>query len=235
MYSLRPANQRGRTQIDWLDSYHTFSFGQYYDPRYMGFGDLRVINDDVVAPGAGFGMHPHDNMEIISVVLSGALEHKDNLGHGEILYPGEIQIMTAGSGIIHSEFNPSSTEPVHFLQIWIMTNQSNLPPYYEQKPFPLEEMRNRLKLIVSGTGKEQSLKINQDVRLYQSILNSQEVLTYQLSSKRRYWVQVAYGSLEVNGHLLVAGDGLAIVDEQTELDIRAVDNNSNFLLFDLKN
>ena len=154
MYSLRPANERGHTLTDWLDSFHTFSFGQYYDPQYMGFGDLRVINDDVVAPGKGFDMHPHDNMEIISIVLSGALEHKDSLGSGAVLNPGEVQVMTAGSGIFHSEFNPSSTEPVHFLQIWIMTDRRGHRPQYGQKSFACTLIENQPVLIVSGDGRE---------------------------------------------------------------------------------
>lgn len=234
MYEIRVANERGHTHIGWLDSYHTFSFGQYYDPLYMGFGDLRVINDDVVAPGAGFGMHPHDNMEIISIVLSGALEHKDSIGSGETIRPGEVQIMTAGSGITHSEFNPSSSEPVHFLQIWIMTKQADLPPYYEQKAFEPEEMADKLKLIVSGTGKQGSLKINQDVELFQSHLIAEKTIEYKMSDRRRYWLQVAYGSVEANGNLLIAGDGLAIANEKGSLTIRGVDKTSNILLFSLK-
>ena len=148
MYQLHPANRRGRTYTGWLDSYHTFSFGSYHDPRYMNFGSLRVINDDIVAPGAGFDMHPHDNMEIVSIVLRGKLQHRDNLGNGDVLKPGDVQKMTAGSGIIHSEFNPSDKEPVHFLQIWIIPNMLDLRPSYEQKAFNRKSMTNRLTLLV---------------------------------------------------------------------------------------
>lgn len=152
MYQLHPANRRGRTYTGWLDSYHTFSFGSYHDPRYMNFGSLRVINDDIVAPGAGFDMHPHDNMEIVSIVLRGKLQHRDNLGNGDVLKPGDVQKMTAGSGIIHSEFNPSDKEPVHFLQIWIIPNMLDLRPSYEQKAFNRKSMTNRLTLLVSPDG-----------------------------------------------------------------------------------
>lgn len=234
MYELRIANQRGHTQIGWLDSYHTFSFGQYYEPRYMGFGDLRVINDDVVAPGQGFGMHPHDNMEIISIVLSGALEHKDSIGNGEVIRPGEVQIMTAGSGITHSEFNPSATDPVHFLQIWIMTNKVDHFPHYEQKTFEPVEMDGKLKLVVSSTGKDGSLKINQNMQLFQSHLEADKIINYEISTRRKYWLQVAYGSVEANGTLLATGDGLAISEEKGSLNICGVDKMSNILLFNLK-
>lgn len=234
MYQLRAANERGHTQIAWLDSWHTFSFGQYFDAMFMGFSDLRVINDDVVAPGEGFGMHPHDNMEIVSVVLKGTLQHSDSLGHGENLRPGEVQIMTAGSGIVHSEFNPSETEPVHFLQIWLLTNQQNLQPYYEQKAFDPQQMHNQLCLIVSGTGRDGSLQINQDAEIYQCHLEADKKVQLQLRKDRKYWLQMAEGAIAFDDHPLVAGDGVAIADEEGILSLRGIDDQSNFLFFDLR-
>lgn len=234
MFYLRPANQRGHTDIGWLNSYHTFSFGQYYDPRYMGFSDLRVINDDVVAPSGGFDTHPHDNMEIVSIVLSGELEHKDSLGHGSVLRPGEVQTMTAGTGISHSEFNPSSENPVHFLQIWIIPDSQGLEPSYKQKKFDPKNMKNKLCLLVSPDGSDDSLKIYQDAKIYQAHLSAEEVITYEVGEKRAVWIQMASGSVEVSGNLLVGGDGLAVYEEEKPLEIRGVDKTSNFLLFDLR-
>lgn len=234
MFQLRPATERGHTRIAWLDSWHTFSFGTYFDAMFMGFSDLRVINDDVVAPAQGFGMHPHDNMEIISVVLKGELEHTDSLGHGEILRPGEVQVMTAGSGIVHSEVNPSQSEPVHFLQIWILTREHGLPPFYEQKAFEKEKMLNRPCLIVSGTGQDDSLTINQDSQIFQTLLEADKTVRFPLDKSRSYWLQVAEGAVTLNGRPLVAGDGVAIAEEDGTVDIRGIDSLSNFLFFNLR-
>lgn len=234
MFLLRPANQRGHTQIGWLDSYHTFSFSDYYDPQYMGFSDLRVINDDVVAPSMGFGSHPHRDMEIISLVLSGELEHKDSMGNGSIIKAGEIQQMTAGSGIFHSEYNPSDKTPVHFLQIWIMPESRNLPPSYAQKFFDPKLMTNQLLTIVSGSGRDGSLKINQDAEIYQCLLEADEKIEYLLNPERKFWIQIATGSIEVNGQIMVAGDGMSITDENEVITFRGIDKLSNFIVFNLR-
>ena len=234
MFYLRPANERGHTQISWLDSYHTFSFGGYYDSRFMGFGDLRVINDDVVAPGQGFEMHPHNDMEIISIVLNGELEHRDSLGSGSVVKTGEIQKMTAGSGILHSEFNPSATEPVHFLQIWIIPNLQGLQPSYEQRKITAKKIKNKWGLLVSPGAEDDSVQIHQDTYLYQTNIEAEKKINFELSSRRMYWLQTAGGSIEVQNLTLVAGDGLAISGESGILEVRGIDNISNILLFDLR-
>lgn len=234
MYQLRPANQRGHTQIGWLDSYHTFSFGEYYDPRFMGFSDLRVINDDVVAPGMGFGMHPHANMEIVSIVLKGALEHKDSLGNGDILKPGDIQKMTAGSGITHSEYNPSESDPVHFLQIWIIPNMQDLKPSWEQKHFDRNIMTNQMTLLVSPDARNGSMEIHQDAEIWQVLLEENKTTGFDVNNKRKVWIQIAEGSVTVNDHPLVAGDGLAISDENTNIQLRGIDKLSNVIVFNLQ-
>ena len=234
MFYLRQADKRGRTQTDWLDSRHTFSFGQYYDPRFMAFSDLRVINDDVVAPSGGFGTHPHDNMEIVSVVFSGRLEHKDSLGSGSVITPGEVQAMTAGTGIHHSEFNPSAEESVHFLQIWIMPDMQGLEPSYRQQKFAPEKMKDRWCLIVSSDGAEESLKIYQDAKIFQTRLSAGAVLEYSVGEKRAVWIQVVSGSVDVSGNLLVGGDGLAVYEEERPLVVKGLDEVSNLLLFDLR-
>lgn len=233
MHFLRPAAERGHTQTKWLDSYHTFSFGNYYDPQFMGFSDLRVINDDIVEPAQGFDMHPHNNMEIISVVLSGELEHKDSLGNGSVIHAGEIQKMTAGSGILHSEFNPSAEEQVHFLQIWIMPDLRDLHPDYLQKKFPEEELKNRLHLIVSPDGAGNSIQIHQNAEIYQCLLDAGQTVKYKISADRAVWLQIAAGSVTLNDTPLVAGDGYALWDEDTEIELRGIDNQSNILLFNL--
>lgn len=234
MYQLRPANQRGHTQIGWLDSYHTFSFGEYYDPRFMGFSDLRVINDDVVAPGMGFGMHPHANMEIVSIVLKGALEHKDSLGNGDILKPGDIQKMTAGSGITHSEYNPSESDPVHFLQIWIIPNMQDLKPSWEQKHFDRNIMTNQMTLLVSPDARDGSMEIHQDAEIWQVLVEENKTTGFDVNNKRKVWIQIAEGSVTVNDHPLVAGDGLAISDENTNIQLRGIDKLSNVIVFNLQ-
>lgn len=227
----RPANERGKANFGWLDSSHTFSFGHYQDDAWMGFGPLRVINEDCVAPGGGFATHGHADMEIISVVLEGALQHKDSIGTGSVIRPNEVQCMSAGSGIRHSEFNASQTEPVHFLQIWIMPDRKNIPPSYEQKAFPESERQNRLLLVASGDGTEGSLKIAQQARLYSALMNPDVPLQHPLQPGRLGWVQVISGQISVNGKTLAAGDGLGLVEEsgitlQANLD-------TQLLVFDL--
>lgn len=235
MYKLRAREERGKTVTDWLKSAHTFSFAQYFDPFNMGFSDLRVINDDIVEPSGGFSLHPHANMEIISVVISGALEHKDSMGKSEILYPGQIQVMSAGSGIMHSEYNASAVSLLHFLQIWILPNKKNFEPSYETKDFPKEKMQNKLKLIVSGSGKDGSAKIHQDAEIYQCHLEADKSVFYDIPENRKIWIQVAQGAIEVNANILEAGDGMSIVNERGELEINGVDLESNFLIFNLRN
>lgn len=235
MYKLRPREDRGKTRTHWLNSSHTFSFAQYFDPFNMGFSDLRVINDDIVAPEGGFDLHAHANMEIISVVLKGELEHKDSTGNEEILKAGEVQVMTAGSGVMHSEFNPSSDEITHFLQIWILPNKKELTPHYSQKSFPKEEMLNKLCLIVSQDGRWGSLTINQDAKIYQCKLEADKTVSYDMPKNRKFWIQVAEGAIEVNSNILEAGDGMSVINEEGSLDITGVDMESDFLLFNLRN
>jgi len=215
MITLRKANDRGPSNLGWLNSQHTFSFGHYYDAQHMGFGSLRVINDDHVIAGAGFGTHPHDNMEIVSYVLEGALEHKDSMGHGSVILPGEVQLLSAGTGITHSEYNHSKTEPVHFLQIWLMPDKRGIKPGYAQKAFADEEKRSTFRLVVSAEGRDGSLPIQQDVDMSVALLNGDETVDYTLASERKAWVHVARGEVSMNGHLLQAGDGAAIEAEAT--------------------
>lgn len=231
MIAIRQANDRGVASFGWLESRHTFSFGHYYDPQFMGFGPLRVINEDKVKPGQGFGTHGHSDMEIISYVLDGALEHKDSLGTGSIIRPGDVQRMTAGTGVRHSEYNASSTDPVHFLQIWILPERDGLEPSYEQKAFSAEEKRGQLRLVGSRDGRDGSVTIHQDVNLYSALLDSAEVITYELDEDRKGWVQVAQGSLELNGEVLSAGDGVA-VSGPSPLEFKGLDN-AEILLFDM--
>lgn len=231
MIALRPAANRGRTQLDWLDSWHSFSFGDYVDPAHRGFRSLRVINDDRVAPGAGFDTHPHRDMEIITWVLSGALAHRDSLGNGSTIVPGDVQRMTAGTGILHSEFNPSPSEPLHLLQIWLLPERKALPPSYEQRSFPSAAKRGRLRLVASRDGREGSVMVHQDAALYAAELAAGESVTHALDAGRFAWLQVARGGLVLNGGPLAAGDGAAISGE-TRLAI-AAQADSEFLLFDL--
>ena len=227
----RPANDRGKANFGWLDSAHTFSFGEYQDDAWMGFGPLRVINEDRVAPGGGFATHGHADMEIISVVLQGCLQHKDSIGTGSIIRADEVQRMSAGSGIRHSEFNASQTEPVHFLQIWIIPDKKNIEPSYEQKAFPSEDRQDRLRLVASGDGAEGSLKIAQQANLYSAVMNPGTTLKHSLKPGRLGWVQVASGEVLVNGQVLATGDGLGLADE---LEIRLqADQAAELLLFDL--
>ena len=231
MITLRQAHERGHAQHGWLESYHTFSFADYYDPRHMGFRSLRVINEDRVQPGRGFGTHPHRDMEIISYVLEGALEHKDSLGTGSVITPGEVQRMSAGTGVTHSEFNSSRSELVHFLQIWILPERAGLPPGYEQRAFPAGEKRGKFRLVASRDGREGSVTIHQAVDLYTSVLAPGEAVTHRLAPGRSAWVQVARGAVTLNDTALSAGDGAA-VSEEPLLTVTAKDQ-AEVLLFDL--
>jgi quercetin 2,3-dioxygenase len=232
MITVRHAKERGTANFGWLDSRHTFSFGEYHDPAQMGFGPLRVINEDRVSPGQGFGTHGHKDMEIISYVLEGALEHKDSIGTGSVIRPGDVQVMSAGTGIRHSEFNHSKTEPVHFLQIWVLPNRQGIAPRYEQKTFPDAEKRGRLRLVGSSDGRDGSVVIHQDVEVFATLLNEGENLTYALASERKCWIQVLRGSVALDSHDLVAGDGVAIVS-QPDLSLTAKADDTEMLVFDL--
>jgi redox-sensitive bicupin YhaK (pirin superfamily) len=231
MIEVRHATERGTADLGWLDSKHTFSFGSYHDPAHMGFGNLRVINDDRVQPGKGFATHGHENMEIISYILDGALEHKDSMGNGAVMTSGEVQRMTAGTGVTHSEFNHSSNHVVHFLQIWILPEQQGLEPGYEQKNFSPADKNNKLLLIASPRGREGSISIHQQVDIYASLLDPAATVTHQLGESRQAWLQVASGGVDVNGYSLGEGDGASISDT-TDLQITAVEE-AEFLLFDL--
>lgn len=231
MITLRPSNERGHANHGWLDSYHTFSFANYYDPKHMGFRALRVINEDRVQPGRGFGTHGHRDMEIITYVLEGSLEHKDSIGNGAIITPGEVQRMSAGTGIMHSEFNPSQTESVHLLQIWILPNRQELEPSYEQRTFPLEQRQGKLQLIAAKDGRDGAVTIHQDVDLYSAVLQKGDRVSYQLQPNRYGWLQVAQGAATLNGFTLNAGDGVAV--SQAELLNINTDGGAEILLFDL--
>ena len=205
MLKIRKANERGFADHGWLQSRHTFSFAGYYDPSHMGFRNLRVINEDRVAPGGGFGAHPHRDMEIISIVLDGGLEHRDSMGNGSVIKPGDVQRMSAGTGVVHSEYNASEDDPVHFLQIWIEPGQRGIEPGYEQKMFGPDEKKGKLRLLVSPEGTDGSLRINQNARLYGTILSPGETVEHALSPGRHAWVQVARGSMTVNDARLEQG------------------------------
>jgi redox-sensitive bicupin YhaK (pirin superfamily) len=211
--TLRRAAERGHADHGWLDTRHTFSFGDYYDPRHLGFRALRVINEDVVAPGRGFPTHPHRDMEIVTYVLQGALAHRDSLGNGSVIRPGEVQRMSAGTGVRHSETNASATEPVHLLQIWIEPDVEGLTPSYEQKAFGDEDRRGRLRLVASPDGADGALTIHQDARVYATVLDPGRRVVHALAPGRHAWVHVARGALTLNGHALVAGDGAAVSGE----------------------
>lgn len=229
--TIRRSEERGRANFGWLDSRHSFSFGSYYDPKHMGFGPLRVINDDRVAPGGGFPAHPHADMEIISYVLEGGLEHKDSLGTGSVIRPGDVQRMSAGAGVRHSEFNASKTEPVHFLQIWIIPEKDGLTPSYEQKTFSAPEKTGRLTLIGSRDGRDGSVTIHRDVDLYATLLGKGDAVEHVLKPGRGGWLQVARGSVSLNGERLNEGDGVAL---KTSGPLRIVGlDNAEALLFDM--
>jgi redox-sensitive bicupin YhaK (pirin superfamily) len=232
MIALRRAAERGTANLGWLDSRHTFSFADYYDPDHMGFGPLRVINEDRVKAGKGFGTHGHRDMEIISYVLEGALEHKDSIGTGSVIVPGDVQVMSAGTGIRHSEFNHSTTEPVHFLQIWVVPQREGIAPRYEQKRFSDDEKRGRLRLVGSSDGQDGSVVIHQDMALLASILNDGEMVTHVLQPGRKAWLQLVRGTAEVDGRRMDAGDGASLQDEPA-LAIVARADGTEVLVFDL--
>ena len=231
MITIRRSNERGHANHGWLDTHYTFSFSDYYDPAFMGFRDLRVINEDRVAPDQGFPKHGHRDMEIITYVISGELSHRDSMGNGETIRPHEVQRMTAGTGVLHSEYS-SPTDETHLLQIWILPEAKNLTPGYEQKLFPAEEKQGKLRLVASKGGDDGSVHINQDVRLYSSILKNGEQVTHDMAEGRHAWIQLVSGSLDVNGEALAAGDGAAVSDEKA-LELKATADNTEFLLFDL--
>ena len=232
MLQIIRADRRGHADHGWLNSYHTFSFADYYNPRMMGFRSLRVINEDRVIAGRGFGTHGHADMEILSYVVEGSIAHKDSTGGEEILRPHEWQRMTAGEGIRHSEYNPSKTDNLHFYQIWILPEKEDLEPGYEQKMFAPEGKSGKLKLVASREGRDGSLKINQDVSVFNSILSAGGEVSYDLARNRHAWLQVVRGALELNGEKLNASDGAAVSEEES-LKIRSSEDNTEFILFDL--
>jgi quercetin 2,3-dioxygenase len=233
MLTVRPSNERGVATLDWLDSRHTFSFSHYYDPNHISFGPLRVINEDIVQPAKGFGTHGHKDMEIITYVLEGELEHKDSLGNGSVMRYGDVQRMTAGTGIQHSEFNHSGANPVHLLQIWILPGQQGLPPSYEQTVFAEADKRDRLRLIGSPDGREGSVTIHQDVNLYAALLQQDASVSHTLTANRIAWLQVARGSVVLNGQPLAAGDGVAISQSDTLTLQNKESAFAEILLFDM--
>jgi redox-sensitive bicupin YhaK (pirin superfamily) len=232
MITLRPAEERGHADHGWLNTHFTFSFADYNDPSHMGFRDLRVINDDRIAGGGGFGAHPHRDMEIITYMIEGQLEHQDNMGHGAVLKRGDVQHMTAGRGVIHSEFNHSQTDPIRLLQIWIFPEKRGLAPDYQDRHFDEKERVNRLRLIASTDGRDGSLIINQDVDLYDAELSNGTEVRLALHPSRHAWVQMINGELSLNGKALRTGDGAAVSDE-SELKIVGSSDKAEFLLFDL--
>jgi len=229
--AVRPAAERGHADHGWLDTRHTFSFASYHDPRHMGFRSLRVINEDRVQPAEGFGTHAHRDMEILTWVLEGALEHKDSMGNGSVIRPGDLQRMSAGTGVTHSEFNPSREAGVHFLQIWLLPRERGLPPGYEQKGFPQEARRGRLRLIAAGDGREGAVTIHQDADVWTALLQPGESVRHALAPGRYAWLHVARGAVSLNGSTLGAGDGAAVSDEAA-LEITAA-AGAEVLLFDL--
>jgi len=231
MLSIRRSNDRGHAQHGWLDSFHSFSFADYHDPAHMGFGPLRVINEDRVTPGRGFGTHGHRDMEIISYVLEGGLAHQDSIGNGSVIRPGDVQRMSAGTGVMHSEFNASDKEGVHFLQIWIEPSRRGIAPGYEEKRFEADSKRGRLRLIASPDGADGSVTIHQDARLYASLLDGDDRVEHEVAEGRRIYVHVVRGEVEANGEKLAAGDALKVTGENRVRLERARD--AEILLFDL--
>jgi redox-sensitive bicupin YhaK (pirin superfamily) len=231
MLTVRRSKDRGHARHGWLESRHTFSFADYHDPHHMGFRDLRVINEDRVAPGEGFGKHSHRDMEIVSYVIEGALAHADSLGNGSTIRPGDVQRMSAGTGVTHSEHNPSGSEPVHFLQIWILPDREGVPPSYEERHFGREERSGRLRLVASPDGREGSVRLHQDVTMYAALLAPGEAAKHALAPGRHAWVQVVRGAITANGTALEAGDGAAVSGEPS-LELAAREH-AEVLLFDL--
>lgn len=232
MIQIRRASERGHFDHGWLNTYHTFSFGDYRDERFMGFRALRVLNEDRVKPGEGFGTHGHRDMEIVSYVLEGQLAHRDSMGTGSVIVPGDVQYMSAGTGVRHSEFNDSATEPVHFVQIWILPDAAGLAPRYDQKRFDESQKENRLRLVASGSGNDGSIAIRQDVNLYASVLKPGASVSLELPKGRHLWVQTLRGGLDVNGNRLEAGDGLS-ASEETAFRFAGGDSGAELLVFDL--
>jgi quercetin 2,3-dioxygenase len=228
---IRRSNERGGGHFGWLHTKHTFSFGNYYDPSHMGFRNLRVLNEDIVTPGSGFGSHSHRDAEILSYVLQGALEHRDSMGHTSVIVPGDVQHMSAGTGVTHSEYNHSKEEPVHFLQIWFLPKERGIKPSYDQVHFPFHEQPGKLHLIASPDGRDHSLAINQDVRVYAGKLDTGHEVHTNIDQKRHVWIQVAQGELNVRGETLFQGDGVSLHD-LSQLTILA-NKPSELLLFDL--
>jgi redox-sensitive bicupin YhaK (pirin superfamily) len=231
MITIRRSDERGKANYGWLDTSYTFSFSEYYDPRHMGFRDLRVINEDFIEAGQGFPKHGHRDMEIITYMIDGEISHRDSMGNGETVRKDEIQRMTAGTGVLHSEYS-SPTERTHLLQIWILPEAKNLTPGYEQKYFSPADKQGKLRLVASRGGDDESISINQDVSLYASVLSSGEEVTHELAPERHAWVQVISGGLDVNGEKLERGDGAAVSEEKL-LILKATEDNTEFLLFDL--
>ena len=231
MINIRKADERGHAEHGWLNVYHTFSFNTYYDENYMGFRSLRVLNEDRIQPGKGFGTHPHEDMEIITYIMKGALEHKDNMGNGSVINAGDVQRMSAGTGIKHSEFNPSDSESVHLLQIWINPNKKGITPSYEQTRFNREEKVGKLLLIASPDGRNDSVTINQDADVYATILEKDMSIKVPVSKDRHLWIHVAQGEAKLGDESLSAGDGIAIIDE-SEINLIGV-NDAEILVFDL--
>ncbi len=231
MITLRKSNERGAANHGWLKSFHSFSFANYYDPKYMNFGNLRVINEDFIAAKAGFGEHPHNNMEIITYVISGALSHKDSMGNASTILPEEVQIMSAGTGVFHSEFNHEQDRQTHLLQIWILPKEKQIAPRYDQKSFSEEIKKGDLTLVVSGSGRDGSIKINQDAEIYLGKFKEQKTLKFSAKLQKKIWIQMIAGKISVNGQDIETGDAAAIENE-TEILINA-QKNSEFLLFDL--
>jgi len=231
MITIRPGAERGHFDHGWLDTYHTFSFASYHDPRHMGFRSLRVINEDRVQPAEGFGTHAHRDMEILTWVLEGALEHKDSMGNGSVIRPGDIQRMSAGTGVTHSEFNPSRQEIVHLLQIWLLPNRRGLTPEYEEKRFPPESRRGALRLIAGRDGRDGAVTIHQDADLWTALLEPKDAVRHSLAAGRHAWLHVARGKVTANGVSLAAGDGAAFSGEAA-VEVKAADR-SEVLLFDL--
>jgi len=232
MIIIRPSQERGKANFSWLESYHTFSFGGYSDPHHMGFGSLRVINEDYIAPEGGFNTHGHQNMEIVTYVLEGALEHRDSLGTGSVIRPGDIQRMSAGTGIRHSEFNASKTDPVHLLQIWILPDRNGIEPSYEQKNFAESDRQGKLCLLGSRDGRDGSIVIHQDINFYGASLKNGDEVIHSPQSGRSTWIQVTRGSIHLKGQTLQAGDGAAI-DRESCIDLKGDAPQSELLLFDM--
>lgn len=229
--TLHKRHLRGHANLGWLDSWHTFSFGHFQDPDRMGFRSLRVINDDRIAPSGGFGTHGHRDMEILTYVLEGEVAHKDSLGTGSVIRPGDVQIMSAGTGIQHSEFNPSDTEPLHLLQIWMLPDRQNITPRYDQRNFPLSEKQGKLRLVASNDGRDRSVIIHQDIDLYVAVLSAGDTIAFQMRPHRFAWIQVARGTVMLNGQSLQEGDGVQI--NRPELLELWTETQGEILLFDL--